>query len=139
MMNKEQVIEKIASSLSGSNVEELSDQPDDGVLVLRIETPFFNFQIEQQIALFAYFKEEENLLQFSDRGLYSYCVQDRDSLNIKRHRNFIKAHGYLMLGSENEEGGFVVNSPTVSLDSEDLDLSLLLGHYISLLLYAGEV
>jgi hypothetical protein len=138
-MNKNQVIEKIASSLSGSNVEELSDQPDDGVVVLRIETPFFNFQIEQQIALFAYFKEEENLLQFSDRGLYSYCVQDRDSLNIKRHRNFIKAHGYLMLGSENEEGGFVVNSPTVNLDSDELDLSLLLGHYISLLLYSGEV
>lgn len=139
MMTKEQVKQKIVDALAGSSVEEAVDQPDDGVTVLRIETPFVNFKIEQQIALFAYFKEDENLLQFSDRGLYSFCVEDRSTVNLRRHRNFIKAHGYILLGSENEEGGFVVNTPTFNVESEEVDLSLLISHYLSLLLYSGEV
>lgn len=138
-MKTEEIESLIASTIPGSSVEHLKDQPGDDVAVFRVELPFFNFHIEQQIAIFAYFKEDENLLQFSDRGLYSFCVEDRSDLNMRRHRNFIRSHGHLMLGSETEEGSFVVNTPTIDLSAEDLDLPLLAGHYISLLLYCGEV
>lgn len=135
----DEVAKLIESAIAGCTVEHVKDQPGEDVSVFRIETPFFNFQIEQQIAVFAYFKEEDGLIQFSDRGLYSFCIEDRSSINLKRHRNFIRSNGYLLLGSETEEGSFVVNSPTMNLQSEDFDLTRLAGHYLSLLLYCGEV
>jgi hypothetical protein len=138
-MTIEDVTKIIESAIAGCVVEHVKDQPGDDVTVFRIETPFFNFQIEQQIAIFAYFKEEDDLIQLSDRGLYSFCIEDRSNLNLKRHRNFVRSNGYLLLGSETEEGSFVVNSPTMDLKSEEFDLTRLAGHYLSLLLYCGEV
>lgn len=138
-MNVEEAKSLIESSIAGSSVEHLTDEPGDDVAVFRIETPFFSFQIDQQIAIFAYLKQDENLIQFSDRGLYSFCVEDRSPISLKRHRNFIRSNGHLILGSETEEGSFVVNTPTIKLESEELDLSVLLAHYISLLLFCGEV
>lgn len=138
-MTVEELQKKIEASLAGCEIEHVKDQPGEDVEVFRILTPFFNFHVDQQITIFAYYKQDDNLLQFSDRGLYSFCISDRSNLNIKRHRNFVKANGHLILGSENEEDSFVVNSPTVNLDSEDLDLTLLIGHYLSMLIYCGEV
>lgn len=138
-MTTKEVEEKIKELIPGSSVEFQEDQPGDDVAVFRIETPFFNFQIEQQIAIFAYYKEENNLIQFSDRGLYSFCVEDRSPLSIKRHRNFVRSSGQIFMGSESEEGSFVVNSATVSLDSKDVDFNMFVGYYMSLLLYCGEV
>lgn len=138
-MTDEEVIKLIKSSIAGSEVEQAADQPSDGVKVFRVETPFVNFHIEQQIAIFAYFKEEENLLQFSDRGLYSFCIEDRSNLSLKRHRNFVRSNGHLVLGSETEEGSFVVNSPTVDVTTEDFDLAAFVGHYLSMLIYCGEM
>lgn len=134
-----QIAEAIETFVSGANVEHLADQPGDDVLVFRIETPFVSYEIEQQIAIFAYYREDDNLIQFSDRGLYSFCVKDRSDLNLKRHRNFVKSNGYIMLGSETEEGSFVVNTPAVEFDIEEIDFPAFLGNYISLLLYSGEV
>lgn len=137
-MTSDEVKALVESCIAGAAVEIVPDQPGD-VVVFRIETPFWNFLIEQQIAIFAYFKEDENLLQFSDRGLYSFCVEDRSNLNLKRHRNFVKSNGHLIMGSETEEGAFVVNTMTVDVTAEDLDLTSIVGHYLSLLLYCGEV
>jgi hypothetical protein len=139
-MNVEEAQSLLERITPGSKVEHVKDQPGDGVVVFRIETPFFCFQIDQQIAIFAYFKEEENLLQFSDRGLYSFCVEDRSTLNLRRHRNFIRASGHQLLGEEtSEDNSFVVNSPTIELKNPESDLPTLFGHYVSLLLYCGEV
>lgn len=137
-MTSDEVKALVESCIAGAAVEIVPDQPGD-VVVFRIETPLWNFLIEQQIAIFAYFKEDENLLQFSDRGLYSFCVEDRSNLNLKRHRNFIKSNGHLIMGSETEEGAFVVNTMTVDVTAEDLDLPSIVAHYLSLLLYCGEV
>jgi len=129
----------LKSSIPGVKVEHMADQPGEDVVVFRIETPFFNFSVDQQVSVFAYYREEDDLLQFSDRGLYSFCVEDKSNLSLKRHRNFIRSSGYVLLGSENEDNSFVVNTPTVNISDEDLDLPLLFGHYVSLLLYCGEV
>lgn len=134
-----QLISRVESAVAGCKIEHLKDQPDDSVVTLKIETPFFNFDVDQTVTIFAFYKEDEDLVQFSDRGLYSFCVEDRSNISIKRHRNFIRSSGYLIMASETEEGAFVVNTPTVKLSAEGLDLSLLLAHYISLLCYAGEV
>ena len=138
-MTTEDVEKKLSELIPGCKVEHQADQPDNDVVVFRIETPFFNFKIEQQIAIFAYYKEEDNLIQLSDRGLYSFCVEDRTPLSIRRHRNFIRSTGQILLGSETEEGSFVVNSTTVSLDDKDVDFNMFVGYYMSLLLYCGEV
>lgn len=138
-MTTKEVIKRLEEFFPGCDVEEQTDQPGDDVTVFRIDTKYFNFQIEQQIAIYAYYKEENNLLQFSDRGLYSFCLEDRTPLSIKRHRNFIRSCGQIFLGSETEENSFVVNSATISLDSEEVDFNLFVGYYISLLLYCGEV
>jgi len=140
-MKTEELESVIKSAIAGCVVEHLTDQPGEDVVVFRIETPFFNFKIDQQIAIFAYYREKDNLLQFSDRGLYSFCIgtEERVAINMKRHRNFIKAIGYILMSGETEDGSFVVNTPTVSLDVEDLDLPLFVGQYISSLLYCGEV
>jgi len=138
-MTAEDVKKLLEDSIPGAVVEHIKDQPGDDVAVFKIETPFFSFHIDQQIAVFAYFREEDNLLQFSDRGLYSFCVDDKSPLNLKRHRNFVKANGHLLLSSEAEDNSFVVNTPTVELSNEELNLTLLFGHYISLLLYCGEL
>lgn len=135
----EEVTSALANAISGCKIEHLKDQPDDSVVTLKVETPFYNFQIDQPITIFAFYKEDEDLIQFSDRGLYSFCVEDRSPLNIKRHRNFIRSAGYLLMASETEEGSFVVNTPTVKFSSENLDLALLLGNYLSLLCFSGEV
>lgn len=138
-MTTDEVKKRIEEFIPGSSVELQTDQPGDDVSVFRIETPFINFQIEQQIAIFAYYKEENNLLQFSDRGLYSFCVEDRSPISLRRHRNFIRTTGNIVLSSETEDGSFVVNTATVSLDSEDVDFNIFVSQYISLLLYCGEV
>lgn len=139
MSKIEEIKSLIGSSLAGITVEHMPDEPDTGVATFKIETPFYSFKIDQQISIFAFYREEDNLLQFSDRGFYSFCVEDRTHINLKRHRNFVRASGYLILASESEQDNFVVNTPTVRLDSEDLDLVLLLANYLSLLLYSGEV
>lgn len=138
-MNVEEVKSLIEGSIAGCSAEHLKDQPGEDVLVFKVDTPFFNFHIEQQIAIFAYYRQADNLIQFSDRGLYSFCLTDRSDLSIKRHRNFIRSNGHLFLGGETEDDSFVVNTPTVKVDSEDLNLTLLVSHYLSVLLYCGEV
>lgn len=135
----EEVKELIEKSLAGVTAEHVTDEPDSGVVTFRIETPFYSFQIDQQIGIYAFYREEDNLIQFSDRGLYSFCVNDRSNINLKRHRNFVRASGYLIMSSESEEDSFVVNTPTIKLESEELDLNLLLSNYLSLLLFCGEV
>lgn len=140
-MKTKELEKALEGALAGCEIEHLEDQPGEDVVVLRIETPFFNFKIDQRVTMFAYYRENDNLLQLSDRGLYSFCIgtEERTTINMKRHRNFIRASGHILMSSESEDGSFVVNSPTINLDAEDLDLPLFIGHYLSLLLYCGEV
>lgn len=137
----EEIATLIGATISGSTVEHVSDQPGEDVIVFRIETPFFNFKIDQQVVIYAYYREEDNLVQFSDRGLYSFCIgaEERDTLNMKRHRNFIRASGHIILSSETEGESFVVNTPTVNIKDEELSLPVFVGHYLSLLLFSGDV
>ena len=138
-MTNEEIHKLLEESISGAVVEEVKDQPGEDVTVFKIETPFFNFKIDQQVSITAFYKADENLLQFSDRGIYSFCIEDRSTISLKRHRNFIRASGHLIMTNESEEGAFVVNSPTIALIEKDVNLPMLLGHYLSLLLFCGEV
>jgi hypothetical protein len=133
------LVDTLQGVFPGSTIEHVTDQPGDDVDVFRIETNYFNFLIERSVTIFAYHRKEDNLIQFSDRGLYSYCLQDRTDVVLKRHRNFIRAYGYLFIGSESDDNSFVVNTPTVNLDDPDVDLGALMCHYISLLTFCGEV
>lgn len=133
------VTDVLRAAMPSAVIEHMTDQPGDDVEVFRIETNFFNFQIERPIAIFAYYRKEDGLLQFSDRGLYSFCLPERNDVVLKRHRNFIRAYGYLFIGAETEDGSFVVNTPAIALDDPETDLTALLSHYVSLLAFCGEV
>lgn len=139
--NIEEISALLNAAVAGCAVEHLTDQPGEDVTVFRIETPFFNFKIDQQIAIYAYYREEDNLIQFSDRGLYSFSIgtEERTPINMKRHRNFIRASGHMILSSETDNESFVVNTPTVDINEQDLDLAAFVGHYLSLLIFSGEV
>lgn len=118
--------------LPNAPYEEYEDSPGDNTQV-RVTLPFNNLETEDSILLNVVFDTEKKLFQISDLG---FCCSKLDELNretINNNKNFIRANG-LIFDFSKENNFFFVLSPAVGYEDKNIDMSALVGHYLTILL-----
>lgn len=121
---------------SSAEYEQIEDSPGENIN-LRVTLPFYNLDREENLVILATYDEKEKLFQMSDLGFCRSKIENLDNKTIREHKNFIRANGFTFSFSS-ETDHFFVLSPVVGYDDENVNITALIGHYLSVVLSYNE-
>ena len=112
--------------------EHVEDAPGETITV-RVTLPFFNLDTDENIIVSTVFDEEKKLFQISDMGFCFSKLEELDRKELRFHKNFVRGNGFIFDYSK-ENNYFFVLSPVVEYENEKVNMSALIGHYLTIIM-----